>query len=113
MRLKVSDLTAKPQAAEEPVNHHRTEDHEPNERNNFDEIEEEEDPYNICREDIYDTVDIVSTYTPAVVNRPPAPIPRPQAEREPERPERPATYISKGLCFKIFFFQYFKAVCCS
>ncbi|XP_015235668.1 PREDICTED: phosphoinositide 3-kinase adapter protein 1 isoform X1 [Cyprinodon variegatus] len=86
---------AKPQAAEEPVNHHRTEDHEPNERNNFDEVEEEEDPYNICREDIYDTVDIVSTYTPAVVNRPPAPIPRPQAEREPERPERPATYISK------------------
>uniref|UniRef100_A0A3B3V881 Phosphoinositide-3-kinase adaptor protein 1 n=1 Tax=Poecilia latipinna TaxID=48699 RepID=A0A3B3V881_9TELE len=71
-----------------------------NEHNNFDEIEEEEDPYNICPEDIYDTVDTNSTYNPGVQNRPPAPIPRPEAEPEPERP---ATYISRGLLFTATF----------
>uniref|UniRef100_A0A3B3TUC1 Phosphoinositide-3-kinase adaptor protein 1 n=1 Tax=Poecilia latipinna TaxID=48699 RepID=A0A3B3TUC1_9TELE len=62
--------------------------------------EEEEDPYNICPEDIYDTVDTNSTYNPGVQNRPPAPIPRPEAEPEPERP---ATYISRGLLFTATF----------
>lgn len=84
---------AKPHASEyqadpQPL---RAENDDKNERNNAEEIEEE-DPYNICPEDIYDTVDAESTYNPAIVNRPPAPIPRP--EREPE-PERPATYISR------------------
>uniref|UniRef100_A0A3B3TVD3 Phosphoinositide-3-kinase adaptor protein 1 n=1 Tax=Poecilia latipinna TaxID=48699 RepID=A0A3B3TVD3_9TELE len=78
----------------------KSENHDRNEHNNFDEIEEEEDPYNICPEDIYDTVDTNSTYNPGVQNRPPAPIPRPEAEPEPERP---ATYISRGLLFTATF----------
>ncbi|KAM4729700.1 phosphoinositide 3-kinase adapter protein 1 isoform 2-T2 [Anableps anableps] len=86
---------AKPHATEDQVNsqHLKTRDNERNEHNNFDEIEEEdEDPYNICPEDIYDTVDTNSTYNPAILNRPPAPIPRPEAEPEPEKP---VTYISR------------------
>lgn len=61
---------------------------------NFDEIEEEEDPYNLCPEDIYDTVDTNTTYNPAVLNRPPAPIPRPEFESESEKP---SAYISRGI----------------
>ena len=60
----------------------------------LDQIEEEEDPYNLCPEDIYDTVDANSTYNPVIMNRPPAPIPRPEAEAEPEKP---MTYISRGI----------------
>ncbi|XP_008428260.1 phosphoinositide 3-kinase adapter protein 1 [Poecilia reticulata] len=84
---------AKPNAAENQVNAAppTAENHDGNEHN-FDEIEEEEDPYNICPDDIYDTVDTNSTYSPGVQNRPPAPIPRPEAEPEPERP---TTYISQ------------------
>lgn len=49
---------------------------------------EEEDPYSLTLEDIYDTVDTNNTYSPNPVihNRPPAPIPRPEAEPEPEQP---------------------------
>ncbi|XP_063730888.1 phosphoinositide 3-kinase adapter protein 1 isoform X2 [Eleginops maclovinus] len=45
-------------------------------------IEEEEDPYDLCPEDIYDTVDT----NPAVMNRPPAPIPRPESACDLEKP---------------------------
>ncbi|XP_037540648.1 phosphoinositide 3-kinase adapter protein 1 [Nematolebias whitei] len=58
----------------------------------FDEIEEEEDPYNLYQEDIYDTVDTNTAYNPAVLNRPPAPIPRSESESEPEKP---TAYISR------------------
>lgn len=98
----LSRLAAKPHAAENQVNAPppRAENNDRNEHVNFDEIEEEEDPYNICPEDIYDTVDTNSTYNPGIQNRPPAPIPRPEAEPEPERP---ATYISRGLLFTVEF----------
>lgn len=53
---------------------------------------EEEDPYNPCCPDqIYDTVEAHSN--PEVINRPPAPIPRPANLPEPEEN---TTYISKG-----------------
>ncbi|XP_053189340.1 phosphoinositide 3-kinase adapter protein 1 isoform X2 [Scomber japonicus] len=79
---------AKPQASAVKDYNLRSEDH-----NNSDQlIEEEEDPYDMCPEDIYYTVDSDSTYNPAVLNRPPAPIPRP--ENEP-KPDRPMTYISR------------------
>ncbi|KAF3708470.1 Phosphoinositide 3-kinase adapter protein 1 [Channa argus] len=55
-------------------------------------IEEEEDPYNLCPEDIYDIVDANGTYNPVIQNRPPAPIPRPESTPEPEKP---MTYISR------------------
>ncbi|XP_054877689.1 phosphoinositide 3-kinase adapter protein 1 isoform X1 [Poeciliopsis prolifica] len=85
---------AKPHATENQVSASPSQDesNDRNEHNDFDEIEEEEDPYNICPEDIYDTVDTNSTYNAGIQNRPPAPIPRPEAEPEPERP---ATYISR------------------
>lgn len=52
----------------------------------------EEDPYNPCSPDeIYDTVEPQST--PEIINRPPAPIPRPA--NLPEAEEN-TTYISKG-----------------
>ncbi|XP_029961830.1 phosphoinositide 3-kinase adapter protein 1 isoform X2 [Salarias fasciatus] len=54
--------------------------------------EEEEDPYNLCPEDIYDTVDPDSSYNPVILNRPPAPIPRP--ERAPQQ-EQAINYISR------------------
>ncbi|XP_077093261.1 phosphoinositide 3-kinase adapter protein 1 isoform X2 [Siphateles boraxobius] len=57
---------------------------------------EEEDPYNPCCPDqIYDTVEAHSN--PEVINRPPAPIPRPAKLPEPEEN---TTYISKVFCFK-------------
>uniref|UniRef100_A0A3B4Z007 Phosphoinositide-3-kinase adaptor protein 1 n=1 Tax=Stegastes partitus TaxID=144197 RepID=A0A3B4Z007_9TELE len=43
--------------------------------------------------DIYDTVDADSTYNAAFLNRPPAPIPRPESESDSERP---VTYISRA-----------------
>ncbi|XP_062257453.1 phosphoinositide 3-kinase adapter protein 1 isoform X2 [Platichthys flesus] len=46
--------------------------------------EEEEDPYNLFPEDIYDIVDSNSTLIPLIQNRPPAPVPRSEAEPEPE-----------------------------
>ncbi|XP_028983417.1 phosphoinositide 3-kinase adapter protein 1 [Betta splendens] len=54
--------------------------------------EEEEDPYNLCPEDVYDMVDDNSSCTPVVLNRPPAPLPRPESEVEPDRA---MAYISK------------------
>ncbi|KAM4599310.1 phosphoinositide 3-kinase adapter protein 1 [Fundulus diaphanus] len=85
---------AKPHAAEDQVDspHPNAENAEDDEPKHFDEIEEEEDPYNLCPEDIYDTVDTNTTYNPAILNRPPAPIPRPEAELEPDKP---VTYISR------------------
>ncbi|ROL49526.1 Phosphoinositide 3-kinase adapter protein 1 [Anabarilius grahami] len=57
---------------------------------------EEEDPYNpCCPEQIYDTVEEHSS--PEVINRPPAPIPRPANLPEPEEN---TTYISKVFCLK-------------
>ncbi|KAM3862998.1 phosphoinositide 3-kinase adapter protein 1 [Diretmus argenteus] len=58
------------------------------------EEEEEEDPYNLFPEDIYDTVDGQIICLPEVVNRPPAPIPRPQMS-EFEEPTDCKTYISR------------------
>lgn len=59
-------------------------------------VEEEEDPYNVCPDDIYDTVDVDSAYTSGVLNRPPAPVPR--SETETSEPEKPtSTYISRGM----------------
>uniref|UniRef100_A0A8C1D5Z4 Phosphoinositide-3-kinase adaptor protein 1 n=1 Tax=Cyprinus carpio carpio TaxID=630221 RepID=A0A8C1D5Z4_CYPCA len=57
---------------------------------------EEEDLYNPCCPDqIYDTVEPQST--PEIINRPPAPIPRPANLPEPEEN---TTYISKVFCLK-------------
>ncbi|XP_008282842.1 phosphoinositide 3-kinase adapter protein 1 [Stegastes partitus] len=71
----------------------KSEDEEKDEPHSFDQgEEEEEDPYNLCPEDIYDTVDADSTYNAAFLNRPPAPIPRPESESDSERP---VTYISR------------------
>ncbi|XP_005735114.1 phosphoinositide 3-kinase adapter protein 1 isoform X2 [Pundamilia nyererei] len=85
---------AKPNATEvkkdnEPL---QSEEEEKVDHNSLDEIEEEEDPYNLCPEDIYDTVDANSTYNPVVLNRPPAPIPRPEQNTELEKS---TTYISR------------------
>lgn len=57
---------------------------------NYDE-EDDEDPYKFCYpDDIYDTIDDDES---AVMNRPPAPIPRTCAGSEPEECK---TYISTG-----------------
>nr|XP_046257711.1 phosphoinositide 3-kinase adapter protein 1 isoform X2 [Scatophagus argus] len=64
----------------------QSEEAEKEDHNDFDQNEEEEDPYNLFPEDIYDTVDVNSTYNSVVLNRPPAPIPRPESESEPEKP---------------------------
>uniref|UniRef100_A0A8B9LNS4 DBB domain-containing protein n=1 Tax=Astyanax mexicanus TaxID=7994 RepID=A0A8B9LNS4_ASTMX len=57
---------------------------------------EEEDPYKLCcPEEIYDTVD--EHEISAVLNRPPAPIPRPQSAVEAEGCK---TYISTVFCSK-------------
>ncbi|XP_051503553.1 phosphoinositide 3-kinase adapter protein 1-like isoform X2 [Myxocyprinus asiaticus] len=59
---------------------------------------EEEDPYNTCCIDqIYDTVEPPFCIAPEVLNRPPAPIPRPPNLPEPEEN---TTYISKVFCPK-------------
>lgn len=47
---------------------------------------EEEDPYNLTLEDIYDTVDESCAFNPIIQNRPPAPLPRPQPGSERETP---------------------------
>ncbi|XP_069001282.1 phosphoinositide 3-kinase adapter protein 1 [Embiotoca jacksoni] len=85
---------AKPHAVEVEDNnkHLKCEEEEKHHHNKFDQIEEEENPYDVHLEDIYDTVDANSTYNPAILNRPPAPIPRPQSECEAEKP---MPYISR------------------
>ncbi|MGH0128986.1 UNVERIFIED_CONTAM: hypothetical protein FKN15_063711 [Acipenser sinensis] len=53
--------------------------------------QEEEDPYKLCiDEDVYDTVEPGAIHPPEIINRPPAPIPRPSVSQEPQEP-----YISK------------------
>lgn len=96
--------SAKPHASEDPDNndHPKSEEEEKNNHSDLDLIEEEEDPYNLCPEDIYDTVDENGTYKSEILNRPPAPIPRPESVSEPERPERPETYISRGIQQSLF-----------
>ncbi|RXN01773.1 Phosphoinositide 3-kinase adapter protein 1 [Acipenser ruthenus] len=55
--------------------------------------QEEEDPYNLCiDEDVYDTVQSGANHPPEIINRPPAPIPRPSVSQEPQQME---PYISK------------------
>ncbi|XP_049927822.1 phosphoinositide 3-kinase adapter protein 1 [Epinephelus moara] len=85
---------AKPHASVDVGNSEylKNEEEEKDSHNDLDQIEEEEDPYDIFPEDIYDTVDANGTYNPRILNRPPAPIPRPEPESEPEKP---MTYISR------------------
>ncbi|XP_034007863.1 phosphoinositide 3-kinase adapter protein 1 isoform X1 [Trematomus bernacchii] len=75
---------ARPHASEHHYNneHFKGEEEEQDNPIDFDPIEEEEDPYNLFPEGIYDTVDT----NPAVMNRPPAPIPRTESESDPEKP---------------------------
>ncbi|KAF7669946.1 hypothetical protein LDENG_00115140 [Lucifuga dentata] len=81
--------TSPSQDNEEPL---KTEEEEKEDQNNPGEyVEEEEDPYNLCSDDIYDIVEPNSTYISEILNRPPAPIPRP----ETSQPEKPMTYISR------------------
>lgn len=90
---------AKPQGSlkQDSSKHHRNEEEERNNQNDLDQIEEEEeDPYNVCPEDIYDTVDPNISFDPVIINRPPAPIPRSEVESESEKP---MTYISRGTVF--------------
>ncbi|XP_023281523.1 phosphoinositide 3-kinase adapter protein 1 isoform X1 [Seriola lalandi dorsalis] len=70
----------------------KNEEETKDDHNDLDQIDEEEDPYNLLPEDIYDIVDANSSLIPLIQNRPPAPIPR--SEFKPE-PERPMTYISR------------------
>ncbi|XP_036071540.1 phosphoinositide 3-kinase adapter protein 1 isoform X1 [Oryzias melastigma] len=87
---------AKPQAPDRQVNNLslQSEEEQRDGPTSFlhDEREEEENPYNLCPEDIYDIVDAKSTYNPAIVNRPPAPVPRPESALDPEKRK---TYISR------------------
>ncbi|XP_051231942.1 phosphoinositide 3-kinase adapter protein 1 isoform X2 [Dicentrarchus labrax] len=88
---------AKPQASLNPDNEYfKSEEAEKEDHTDLDLIEEEEDPYNLCPEDIYDTVDANSTYNPVILNRPPAPIPRPETEPEPEKPMISRVFSEKG-----------------
>ncbi|KAM9345507.1 phosphoinositide 3-kinase adapter protein 1 [Symphorus nematophorus] len=79
---------AKPHASvsEDNKEYPKSDEAEKDDHNDLNQIEEEEDPYNLFPEDIYDTVDANSTYNTAILNRPPAPMPRPEAESEPEKP---------------------------
>lgn len=90
--------SAKPQAPDRQVNNLslQSEEEQRDGPTSFlhDEREEEENPYNLCPEDIYDIVDAKSTYNPAIVNRPPAPVPRPESALDPEKRK---TYISRGI----------------
>ncbi|XP_061914675.1 phosphoinositide 3-kinase adapter protein 1 isoform X2 [Entelurus aequoreus] len=71
---------------------------ENNKQNEVDESDIEFEPYNISTEEIYDTVDENSCYNAAVLWRPPAPVPRPEIEPEPEKP---VTYISRVFSDKV------------
>ncbi|XP_039640347.1 phosphoinositide 3-kinase adapter protein 1 isoform X2 [Perca fluviatilis] len=91
---------AKPHASVNQDNNGHPKSEEEEKEYDLDQIEEEEDPYNLCPEDIYDTVDGNDTYNPAIQNRPPAPIPRPESESDPEKP---TTYISRVFSDKATF----------
>lgn len=93
IEVRDNDTPPKNEEEEEQEENDDTQPH----HNNFDQGEEEEDPYNICPEDIYDTVDANSTYNSTILNRPPAPIPRPEFELD-----RPVTYISRGIVLSGF-----------
>ncbi|XP_041124856.1 phosphoinositide 3-kinase adapter protein 1-like isoform X2 [Polyodon spathula] len=55
--------------------------------------QEEEDPYKLSvDEDVYDTVEPGASHPPEIINRPPAPVPRPSVSLEPQEME---PYISK------------------
>ncbi|XP_057703355.1 phosphoinositide 3-kinase adapter protein 1 [Corythoichthys intestinalis] len=56
---------------------------------NLNETDDDFDPYNTSSTDIYDTLNENNV---AILSRPPAPIPRPEIEPEPEKP---VTYISR------------------
>lgn len=77
----------------------KSEEEEKDNHDDLDQIEEEEDPYNLCTEDIYDTVDANGTFIPTILNRPPAPVPRPECE---SGSDKPVTYISSGREQSIF-----------
>ncbi|XP_061545274.1 phosphoinositide 3-kinase adapter protein 1 [Phycodurus eques] len=62
------------------------------EANDLNEIVNEFEPYNLSSEDIYHTLDDNNCHNAAVLSRPPAPIPRPEIEPEPEKP---VTYIAR------------------
>lgn len=64
--------------------HLKSDGAEGEDQKDLDQAEEEEDPYNLIPEDIYDTVDADSMSNPLILNRPPAPLPRPECE--PEKP---------------------------
>ncbi|XP_034537052.1 phosphoinositide 3-kinase adapter protein 1 [Notolabrus celidotus] len=85
---------AKQHACANPASfeHLKIKEEEKADQTELDQIEEEEDPYKLVPEDIYDTVDANSTYDPRILNRPPAPIPRPDPDSEPDRP---VAYISR------------------
>lgn len=77
--------SAKPHgsAEQDSSEHLKSDGAEGEDQKDLDQIEEEEDPYNLIPEDIYDTVD-ADMSSPVILNRPPAPLPRP--ESEPEKP---------------------------
>lgn len=70
----------------------KSEEEEKDDHNDLDQIEEEEDPYHLCPEDIYDIVDANGSYNSGILNRPPAPMPRPVSESESEKS---MAYISR------------------
>lgn len=80
--------------------HFRSETEEEGQNEGLLHVVEEEDPYSLTPEDIYDTVDTDNTYSPHPVihNRPPAPIPRPELS-EPEQ-----AVISRGMATIFDFF---------
>ncbi|KAM7409131.1 hypothetical protein PAMA_002708 [Pampus argenteus] len=85
---------AKPQASviQHNQEHFRSEEEDREEPNHLDQSQEGEDPYSLGPEEIYYTVDSDSTYNSEILNRPPAPVPRPEREPEPMKPE---AYISR------------------
>lgn len=89
-------LSAKPPCLEEHTenDHFKSETEEEEQNELLHVVAEEEDPYSLTPEDIYDTLDASSTYSPNPVihNRPPAPIPRPEPE-----PERQQLVICRGV----------------
>lgn len=80
--MAASCPSAKPHGSVNDDEHLKSERAEKDDHNDLDQIEEEEDPYHLNPEDIYDTVDPNSTYNPVILNRPPAPFPRPDPESE-------------------------------
>ncbi|XP_070697591.1 phosphoinositide 3-kinase adapter protein 1 isoform X2 [Pempheris klunzingeri] len=78
---------AKPHASvnKDENEHLQSKEEEKDDRDALVQTEEEENPYDLCPEDIYYTVDANSTQNAGILNRPPAPMPRPEPEFEPEK----------------------------